>query len=376
MQETIQLVDVSGDELAQLEQHEATIERGLKTFVEVGTALLAIRDGRLYRAQFGTFEEYCAVRWGITRKHGNKLIAAAEVVNNISANGVELHNSSSPIGVIPSTESQARPLTKLEPEEQPIVWQRAVDTAPNGKITAAHVQKTADEYNKQAEEYAADADGYDWVDPDVWQCEKCGRDNKLWDDECGGCYTPREEPETEPEPSHRLINQSTNNEWYTPAQYIEAARAVMGGIDLDPASCEYANRTVQATTIYTIDDNGLSRDWLGNVWMNPPYGYHEGNRSNQAVWTERLIAEYKSGNVEQAVCLVNAVPGNAWFAPLWEFPICFPDHRIRFYNEDTEAGQPTHSNALVYLGSNMAEFVREFSQFGVVARRVVPDEFC
>ena len=50
---------------------------------------------------------------------------------------------------------------------------------------------------------------------------------------------------------------SKTNEWYTPAKYIEAARKVMGGIDLDPATCELANKTVKATKYHTKENNGL-----------------------------------------------------------------------------------------------------------------------
>ena len=49
-----------------------------------------------------------------------------------------------------------------------------------------------------------------------------------------------------------------SNEWYTPTQYVEAARRVLGGIDLDPASCEVANATVKATRYLTKDDDGLA----------------------------------------------------------------------------------------------------------------------
>lgn len=169
----------------------------------------------------------------------------------------------------------------------------------------------------------------------------------------------------EPPANHQLINASTNNEWYTPAPFIEAARAVMGRIDLDPASCDYANRTVQAAVFYSQEDDGLSSEWHGNVWLNPPYGRDEGE-SNQAVWSRRLMDEYAAGRVKQAILLVNAVPGNGWFVPLKRFPICFPDARIRFYNEETEAGQPTHSNALIYFGPNRDQFEAVFSQFGAV----------
>jgi hypothetical protein len=84
---------------------------GLTVFVKVGNALLEIRDSRLYRQQFPTFEAYCRERWGMGRNYPNRLIQAAEVVKNLV-----------PIGTIPQTETQARPLTRLEPEVQQVVW--------------------------------------------------------------------------------------------------------------------------------------------------------------------------------------------------------------------------------------------------------------
>lgn len=168
---------------------------------------------------------------------------------------------------------------------------------------------------------------------------------------------------------HQRINASTNNEWYTPAAFVNAAREVMGGIDLDPASCAFANDTVQALRYYTAENDGFAQPWHGRVWMNPPYGREDGE-SNQNRWTARLIAEYEQGNVTEACMLVNAVPGNAWFAPLWAYPICFVARRIRFYNEDIAAGQPTHSNAIIYLGPNRSAFARVFRRFGPVVLEV------
>lgn len=68
-----------------------------------------------------------------------------------------------------------------------------------------------------------------------------------------------------------VTNNSNDDEWYTPAQYIEAARKVLGTIDLDPASNDFANETVKATTYYTEETDGLAQEWYGNIWMNPPY---------------------------------------------------------------------------------------------------------
>ena len=100
----------------------------------MGIALMTIRDKRLYRDGFDTFEHYCRERWQFTRMRASQLIAASGVVENVN-NCLQK----------PTTESQVRPLTKLEPEQQKEVWEKAVQTAPEGKITARHVQKIVNE---------------------------------------------------------------------------------------------------------------------------------------------------------------------------------------------------------------------------------------
>jgi hypothetical protein len=115
-----------------LQQCEEVIQRGVETFIEVGNALLTIRDQRLYRAEFSTFNEYCQERWGMHRRHADRLVEAADIAENLR-----------PIGLIPQSESQVRPLVGLPPEVQKQVWVEATLTAPNGKVTAAHVEVIA-----------------------------------------------------------------------------------------------------------------------------------------------------------------------------------------------------------------------------------------
>jgi hypothetical protein len=120
----------------ELEQLEGVIQRNIGAFYEVGRALMEIRDKGLYRDVLGydTFEAYCKDRWDFGKWYAYKLMDSASVIN-------ELDNCP----IKPVTESQTRPLSKLEPAQQREAWQKAVETAPEGKVTAAHVSKVVKE---------------------------------------------------------------------------------------------------------------------------------------------------------------------------------------------------------------------------------------
>jgi DNA N-6-adenine-methyltransferase (Dam) len=91
-----------------------------------------------------------------------------------------------------------------------------------------------------------------------------------------------------------------NQEWYTPAKYIALAREVMGSIDVDPASNAIAQETVQAATFYTVDDDGLTKEWRGRGWLNPPY-----NQPEISQFTDKLYcgtgsrSPYRSSHARQ-----------------------------------------------------------------------------
>lgn len=63
---TGEILPLTAMERSALTHAEATIERGLNSFIEVGEALAKVRDEQLYRDEFGTFETYCRDRWNIT----------------------------------------------------------------------------------------------------------------------------------------------------------------------------------------------------------------------------------------------------------------------------------------------------------------------
>jgi len=157
-----------------------------------------------------------------------------------------------------------------------------------------------------------------------------------------------------------VANNSGDNEWYTPKEYIEAARLVLGGIDVDPASNPMANELVRAATFYTSEDSGLDKDWYGTVWMNPPY---ESGLIGQ--FAEKLCDSYASGNVTGAIVLVNNATETRWFQSIAEqaSAACFPKGRVKFWHP-RKVAVPLQGQAVLYLGPNADEFARAFSQFG------------
>lgn len=192
-----------------------------------------------------------------------------------------------------------------------------------------------------------------------------------------------------------------SDSWYTPSVYVEAAREVMGGIDLDPASHEEANRTVQAALFFTEADDGLTQPWAGRVFLNPPggrvkefwiklmstYGWpspRDGDalrRMPQAIWIGYSLEQLQT------------LQRTGWSTPL-HFSLCVPSQRIAFVENDAKrlarlakidaenviraakgeplkrrsdkADSPSHANYITYLGAHKEAFARAFSPFGQV----------
>ncbi len=177
-------------------------------------------------------------------------------------------------------------------------------------------------------------------------------------------------------PDNIIAMPQKSNEWYTPARYVEVAREVMGSIDLDPASCELANRTVKAIRYYTQRDNGLAKEWHGNVWLNPPYGLvtpglRGSTKSLQAYFAKELLRRYQAQEIEQAIVLLFAPAlGMPWFQPFWEYPVCIARHRVVFNKPDGTQDYYGFGNVFIYLGSNEAKFIEVFSKFGRIAKAI------
>lgn len=240
---------------------EDVIERGRQTFVEVGLALLEIRESRLYREAHPTFEDYCKERWGWSRSKAYRLMDAASL---------------SPIGDI-QNEAQAREFAPLrgQPETVKDVWQ---EVSTNGHPTAEKIREAVS--RRMDVHYS-----------------------------------------------------SATDEWSTPQDLFDQLNAEFH-FTLDVcASAENA----KCQRFFSRETDGLSQQWRGVCWMNPPYGDVIGD------W----VAKARGSGVT-VVCLVPARTDTAWW---WDYArhgeVRFLKGRLKFGGCENSAPFPS---AVVIFG--------------------------
>ena len=168
-----------------------------------------------------------------------------------------------------------------------------------------------------------------------------------------------------------VLLSSESTEYYTPPWIADLADKAMGGIDLDPASCDEAQDYIDATEYFTIADDGLSKPWHGNVWLNPPYTKTAG-QTRAAAWAQYAIAEHQAGRVEQAIILLKAACGYQWFEGIWrEHWTCFARDRISFIRPGGDSsGAAKWATCFLYLGDQPHRFAKVFRSIG----RIIPPE--
>ena len=161
-------------------------------------------------------------------------------------------------------------------------------------------------------------------------------------------------------PSPKKGNKKSSDCWYTPNSIVELVIKVLGEITLDP--CADDGKHLEARKHYTIVDDGLIREWEGQVFMNPPF-------SCPGVWMKKLQAELESGRVKEAIALVPAATDTNWLSPLLKTqPVCFWKGRIKFLDKDYQPRRAARqSHVLVYWGLRSKRFKEVFEEYGFVS---------
>lgn len=322
-------------------------EQGLDDFVKRGEALRILRDKRLYRETHSRFDEYCIDKCHMSRRNADRLITAANIVEELSSD-----ERMRPIGLIlPEKESQARPLAKLETAEQrQEAWEQAVEHSVSGKPSALEVEASvAAIKNASTSGGSADLQQVAYASASL---------------EMRGPSAETERIETLEEKKHRLgaLMSSDSPEHYTPREILDLVVDCFGFIELDPCSNCKIEPNVPALRHYVKEDNGLAHPWRAKtLFLNPPYGYEIKK------WIVKLINEFESGNLQEGIALLPARTDTQWFDALSDFPFCLVVGRITFVGSENNAPFPS---VIFYLGKNVRKFYSIFSTIGAIFHKM------
>ncbi len=163
-------------------------------------------------------------------------------------------------------------------------------------------------------------------------------------------------------PSHNRKSDA----WFTPEEYIESAKSVMGQIILDPFSSPQANKIVKAKYYFNEDTNGLNQSWAVakrvSVFMNPPY-------SAKLIidCVNKYLNEYKTGHIQSGIILTNNATETRWFQAIIARcnGLCLTHHRISFWNTDHKVvSNNTRGQVFFYFGEQYKKFKTHFKVHG------------
>lgn len=334
---------------ARTSEIKALVKRAAQDIIDIGQKLVEVKD----RLDFGQFQDWLGSEFGWSASTARRFMRVAEKFQNVQ---IERFGSS------------ALYLLSADNTPEP-ARDEAIERAEAGERITYSTAQDIVEFHKDVHTMCPVCSTV--YSTSYLACPECTykAGGALRADDGTGTVQSYPHPDVrtvEKRPVSYHVSDDSYD-WYTPAEYIEAAREVMGGIDLDPATSEEAQVTVRAGEYYTKHHNGLEHPWVGRVWLNPPY-----NVPLIGQFVDKVVGEYEAGQVESAIVLTNNSTDTAWFHKLLAYPVCLTRGRIRFWSgEETLATR--QGQALFYLGHNKDSFAKVFSQFGEVMGRY--DEF-
>jgi len=293
---------------AEARQHVTWIKSALE---DARSYLLELYEREGWRALgYDSWRACVQAEFGQSERYLYYQLEAAQTERVLMDGDGDLHKCATPI---PESHLRAlAPLAKADPEQAREVWREVEQTAPNGKVTAVHVNTVLERREQR----------------------------------------------------HPALYTSESPEWYTPESILRRAVQVMGAIDLDP--CADPGRRVPAARHYTAEDDGLAREWGdARVWLNPPY-----SRAIEP-WIERFAGHVEAGN--EAMALLAHRTDTAWWNRIAGLPIakCEIKGRLRFSESENSAPFPS---VVVYAGDNLLGFYEAFQDLGVLWLRYDPED--
>lgn len=160
-----------------------------------------------------------------------------------------------------------------------------------------------------------------------------------------------------------------------PQDVIQAAKAVMGAIDLDPFSTPHNNRLVSAARVYNCEhlhlDEICRRDWSCEGGQRLFLGTPTGARASRRL-LNKALREYQSGRIKQAVLWVAMHESMIRHPWIWDFPVCIPFRRLRasWFDDEVDRWKPVNAatwSFAVYLppANPNSLFMAQLSRFSV-----------
>ena len=116
------------------------------------------------------------------------------------------------------------------------------------------------------------------------------------------------------------------------------------------------------------------------MFVNPPFGLLRGS-SLQGLFFERCVREVKARRIRQAILLLKAAVGYAWFDGVLKWPVCFVRQRLSFVRGPVDVPVVTgpaevlswgtrtsnpHGSVVVYMGPNVERFAAVFGRIGAI----------
>jgi hypothetical protein len=164
----VSLLPAERAKMTRLEAQMRTDKVAVERFI---ANLVTIRDEKLYKADYKTFEAYCQERWGISRQHAHRHIEFFKTVQAIE--GPDFVTIGDKTGPAPLNESVARPLSGLPDETRREAWSAAVEDS-GGKPTRAHVKKAVAKVTGDPDTDKAIADGIIPPGAQIWMEDENG----------------------------------------------------------------------------------------------------------------------------------------------------------------------------------------------------------